>query len=349
MHYEWTAPDLSRTLGERRPVGERSRWTRLHSEGRRVTRARRGPAAILLLVVDLLLRQAYRWVLVIGAIVIGAVLFVATSVALVAIDWVLGNPTGTVAAALGVGWLAGYLAVLAVGITWFVRTIGRRAERSVEKAAAVAQDILMPPHAGWTPSWESGQAAPQEPGMPQPTTLTAPDALVLEPADRTVIPETPAHPRPLTTEAASDPVPIAADQRDGTQRPQSRGWWRGWWRGCLIVFGSAFLAASLASDWGGGVPDALVWLARAVVVAGGLLAGVVSARNPSRRNLLVALTMPLPTLGIGWFLIVGLSQSESDVPGVNRIVAIAFLLFEIPILVVFAVRAVMAARAREIA
>jgi ABC-type tungstate transport system substrate-binding protein len=97
------------------------------------------------------------------------------------------------------------------------------------------------------------------------------------------------------------------------------------------------------------VPETLVWLACAVVVAGGLAVGIRASRDPSRRNLLVALTIPLPTVGVGWFLMVGLSQSEADLPEVNGIVAIVFFLFEVPILVAFAVRALRAARRREVA
>jgi hypothetical protein len=114
----------------------------------------------------------------------------------------------------------------------------------------------------------------------------------------------------------------------------SRRWNTAWNRFWMFPAAGA-LAASLASDWGGGVPDARVWLARAVVVAGGLLAGVLAARDTSAPRLAPALLAPVPILALAGLVMASGSESDSDLWLAGGIVVIALLLFDVPLALVF--------------
>ncbi|MEW5989750.1 MAG: hypothetical protein AB1736_00195 [Chloroflexota bacterium] len=107
------------------------------------------------------------------------------------------------------------------------------------------------------------------------------------------------------------------------------------------------MAAVIVSDWGGGVSESSVWLARALVIAGGSATGILAPRTASIRGRVAALAGPIPLLAAAGVLMAGLSQSADDLPEVGRILGIALLLFDLPMAVVFGIRALGSARRGE--
>jgi len=121
-----------------------------------------------------------------------------------------------------------------------------------------------------------------------------------------------------------------------------------WLRSAAIFFASGLDVAILASDWGTGVYETMVWLARAVIVAGGLLAGTLAARAVTVRRLIATMTAPLPTLAVAFLLMSGLSEGPADENEVIRILLIALALFDGAVIAAFAIRAERSRRRNEV-
>jgi hypothetical protein len=133
-----------------------------------------------------------------------------------------------------------------------------------------------------------------------------------------------------------------------TTASRRRGPRSAWSLSLSIFAGTAAVAAVIVSDWGGGVSEASVWLARALVIAGGSLTGILAPRATSTRGRVAALLVPIPLLAVVGVLMAGLSQSADDLPEVGRILAIALFLFDIPMAVAFGIRASRSARRSEV-
>ena len=129
---------------------------------------------------------------------------------------------------------------------------------------------------------------------------------------------------------------MAQAKRTAASRRRNTAWNRFW-----IFPGAAALAIAALylgdSDAETVAKPANVGRACLVLVAGGLLAGVLAAQDKSSPRLLPALLAPIPILAFAGLLMVGLSDSESntDLLVLGLVLGITYLLYEIPLAIAF--------------
>jgi hypothetical protein len=116
--------------------------------------------------------------------------------------------------------------------------------------------------------------------------------------------------------------------RTAASRRQNTAWNRFW-----LFLGISALAIAAWSASGGAAGT--VWLAGLILVAGGVLVGVLAAQDGSNPRQLPALLAPIPVLAFAGLVLASTSQSNTDLLNSGLFVAITLLLFDIPLAVAF--------------
>jgi len=121
---------------------------------------------------------------------------------------------------------------------------------------------------------------------------------------------------------------MARMKRTRASRRRNTAWHRFW-----LFPGTAALAIWAWYATGG--TAASVWLASVVLVAGGVLVGVLAAHDKSSDRQLLALLAPVPILAFAGLVLASLSQSNTDLVDAGLIVGITLVLFDIPLAAAF--------------
>ncbi len=116
-----------------------------------------------------------------------------------------------------------------------------------------------------------------------------------------------------------------------------------WLLGAGLILGSGVLAALVLGSLMDGTEAEVPWLALAgalvVLMAGGCSAALAAGRDLSRSRVVAAVLMPVPTILLAFVLMVGLSQSEDDLPAVYSVTARLLAIWEVPLVLTLLVRA----------
>jgi hypothetical protein len=121
---------------------------------------------------------------------------------------------------------------------------------------------------------------------------------------------------------------MARMKRTAASRRRNTAWNRFW-----LFPGVAALAIAAWSVGGG--TAASVWLACLIVVAGGVLVGVLAAQDKSSPRQLPAWLAPIPVLAFASLVLASTSESNTDLLVSGLVVGITLVLFEIPLAMAF--------------